>query len=183
MAELVIGFTQQSESVKDFYCLQHFLTSSWSASWLTHSANILAQSALEDIPSPTFDDIDDLAGSEEELARLVTSLDQTASRYGMESSSDSVTRVSDSTRVTIFGDSDSTRITLRKMKTRLESRFSQNDSTRLESWSMTRDSSQRHFYKISEFLIDKPTSCALKEMSIFCFSDDQGWRKFSVLPV
>jgi len=37
---------------------------------------------------------------------------------------------------------------------------------------MTRDSSQRHFYKISEFLIDKPTLCALKEMSIFCFSGD-----------
>jgi len=45
--------------------------------------------------------------------------------------SDSVTRVNDSTRVTIFGDSDSTRVTLRKMLTRVESRFSQNDSTRL----------------------------------------------------
>jgi len=60
---------------------------------------------------------------------------------------DSVTRVNDSTR--------------------LESRFSQNDSTRFESQLMTRDSCQSHFYKISEFLIDKPTSCALKEMSIF----------------
>jgi len=39
--------------------------------------------------------------------------------------------------------------------------------TRLESQSKTGDSSQSHFYKISEFLIDKPTSCALKEMSIF----------------
>ena len=45
--------------------------------------------------------------------------------------SDSVTRVNDSTRVTIFGDSDSTRVTLRKIVTRLESRFSQNDSTRV----------------------------------------------------
>jgi len=31
--------------------------------------------------------------------------------------------------------------------------------------------------------MDKPASCALKEMSIICFSDDQDWRKFSVLPV
>jgi len=45
--------------------------------------------------------------------------------------SDSVTRVNDLTRVTIFGDSDSTRVTLRKMVTRLESRFSQNDSTQV----------------------------------------------------
>jgi len=41
--------------------------------------------------------------------------------------SDSVTRVNDSTRVMICGDSDSTRVTLRKMLTRLESRFLQND--------------------------------------------------------
>jgi len=46
-------------------------------------------------------------------------------------SSDSVTRVNDSTRVKIFGDSDLTRVTLRKMVTRLESRFSRNDSTRV----------------------------------------------------
>jgi len=45
--------------------------------------------------------------------------------------SDSVTRVNDSNRVTIFGDSDSTRVTLKKMVTRLESRFSQNESTRV----------------------------------------------------
>jgi len=31
--------------------------------------------------------------------------------------------------------------------------------------------------------MDKPTSFAHKKMSIFCFSDDQDWRKFSVLPV
>jgi len=78
---------------------------------------------------------------------------------------------------------DSTRVTLRKMVTWLESRFSQNDSTRLESRSVTRDASQSHFYKISEFLMDKSTSFAHKEMSIFCFSDDQDWRKFSVLSV
>jgi len=83
------------------------------------------------------------------------------------SPSGSVTRVNDSTRVTIFGDSDSTRVTLRKMVTRLESRFPQNVSTRLESQSMTRDSSQSRFYKISEFLMDKPTSFAHKEMSVF----------------
>jgi len=55
-------------------------------------------------------------------------------------SSDSVTRVNDSTRVTIVGYSDSTRVTLRKMAIRFESRFSQNDLTRFESQSMTRDS-------------------------------------------
>jgi len=47
--------------------------------------------------------------------------------------SDSVTRVNDSTRVTIFGVSDSTRVTLRKLVIGLESRFSRNDSTRLDS--------------------------------------------------
>jgi len=30
--------------------------------------------------------------------------------------------------------------------------------------------------------MDKPSSFAHKEISIFCFSDDQDWRKFSVLP-
>jgi len=29
----------------------------------------------------------------------------------------------------------------------------------------------------------KPASFAHKEMSIFCFSDDQDWRKYFVLPV
>jgi len=53
--------------------------------------------------------------------------------------------------------------------------------TRLESYAMTRDSSQSHFYKISEPLTDKPSSFAHKEMSIFCFSDDQDWRKLYVL--
>ena len=46
-------------------------------------------------------------------------------------SSDSVTRVNDSTQVTIFGDSYSTWVTLRKIVARLESHFSQNDSTRV----------------------------------------------------
>jgi len=45
--------------------------------------------------------------------------------------SGNVTRVNNSTRVTTFGDSHSTRVMLRKMVTRLESRFSQNDSTRV----------------------------------------------------
>jgi len=44
--------------------------------------------------------------------------------------------------------------------------------TRPESHSMT------HFYKISEFLMDKPSSFAHKEMRIFCFSDDQHWGNF-----
>jgi len=35
------------------------------------------------------------------------------------------------TRVKTFGDSDTTRVTLRKMVTRLESHFSQNDLTRV----------------------------------------------------
>jgi len=64
-----------------------------------------------------------------------------------------MTRI-DSIRVTIFGESDSTGVTV-------------NDS-KLESES---------FLQTSEFQIDKPTSCALKEMSIFCFSDDQDWPK------
>jgi len=34
-----------------------------------------------------------------------------------------VTRINESTRVTIFGELDSTRVTWRKMVTRLESRF------------------------------------------------------------
>ena len=41
-------------------------------------------------------------------------------------------------RVTIFGDSDSTRVTLRMMVTRLDSHFYQKDSPRLEPHSMTR---------------------------------------------
>jgi len=48
---------------------------------------------------------------------------------------------------------------------------------------MARDTIQSHFHKTSEFLMDKPTSFALKEMSSFCFSDDQDWLKFSALPV
>ena len=52
--------------------------------------------------------------------------------------SDSVTRVNDSTRVTIFGDSDSTRVTLRKMVTRLKSSHVFHRMTRLESQSITR---------------------------------------------
>jgi len=45
------------------------------------------------------------------------------------------------------------------------------------------DSSQSHFYKIDEFLMDKPSSFAHKQMRIFCFSDDQDWGKVSVLSV
>ena len=68
--------------------------------------------------------------------------------------SDSVTRVNDSKWVT-----------LRKMVTQLKSFFHR--MTRLESQSMTRDTSQSHFHKISEFLMDKTSSFAHKEMSIF----------------
>jgi len=45
---------------------------------------------------------------------------------------------------------------------------------------MTRDSRQSQFYKISAFLMDKPSLFAHKEISIFGFSDDQDWWKFSV---
>jgi len=79
--------------------------------------------------------------------------------------SDSVTRVIDSTRVMIFGNSDSTRVRLRKMVTRIESRFHR--MTRLESQSMTRDSSQSHFCKISEPLINKPSFLHTKKWSFF----------------
>ena len=83
-----------------------------------------------------------------------------------------MTWVNDSTRVTIFGDSDSTGVMLKKMVTWLESRFSHNNSTRVT----VNDSS--HFYKISECLMDKPSSFAHKEMRNFCFSDDQDWGNF-----
>jgi len=74
--------------------------------------------------------------------------------------------------VTLRNDGDSTRIT-----------FLPNDSNRIESQSMCPDLSQCHFYKISKNLIDKASSLAHKEMSFLCFSDDQYWRKFSVLTV
>ena len=79
------------------------------------------------------------------------------SNWQSSTSNDSMTRVNDSTRVTIFGDSNSTRVTLREMVTRLDSQFSQNDS------------SQGHFYKISEAVMYKykPSSFAHKEMSNF----------------
>ena len=51
--------------------------------------------------------------------------------FGKLISSYYVTRVNDSTQITIFGDSDLIRVTLKKMVIRLESRFSQNDSTRV----------------------------------------------------
>jgi len=101
--------------------------------------------------------------------------------YERKVSSDSVTRVNNSTRVTIFGDSDSTRVTLRNMVTRLVSSHVFYIITRLESQSMTRDSSQSHFCKISEPLIDKPSLFACKEMIIFWSSNDQNWCKFCVL--
>jgi len=59
--------------------------------------------------------------------------------------SDRVTRDNDSTRLVICGDSDSTRLTLRKMVTRLDCSHVFHKMTRLESQSMTRDSSQSHF--------------------------------------
>jgi len=31
--------------------------------------------------------------------------------------------------------------------------------------------------------MEKPSSFTHKEMNFFCFSDDQEWGKFSVLPV
>ena len=51
--------------------------------------------------------------------------------------SDSVTRVNDSTRVTICGDSDSSHV--------------------FHKMTRTRDLSQNHFYNIFEFLMDKPS--------------------------
>ena len=93
--------------------------------------------------------------------------------------SDSVTRVTDSTQVTILV----TRLESGWEKWWLDSSYFFHTWTRLESQSITGDSRQSHFYKISEFLMDKPTSFAHKEMSIFSFSDNRDWRKFSVLPV
>ena len=67
------------------------------------------------------------------------------------------------------------------MVTRLDSSHVFHRMTRLESQSMTRDSSQSHFWKISEPLIDKPSLFACKEMIIFCSSNDQNLCKFSLL--
>ena len=73
------------------------------------------------------------------------------------------------TRVTIFGDSYWTRVTLWKMVTwtRLESRFKQNYSTSLKSPSMSRELNQIQFCIISKRLIDKPSLFARKERSFF----------------
>ena len=84
-----------------------------------------------------------------------------------DNSSDSLTRVNDSSRVTNFDDSDSTRVTLRKIVTRIDSSHVFYKMTRLESQSMARDSSQSHFCKISEPLIDKPSLFAYQEIIIF----------------
>jgi len=51
----------------------------------------------------------------------------------------------------------------------------------LESQTMTSDRSQSYFYKIYEPLMDKPSLFAHDEMSIFCFSNDENWGKYSVL--
>jgi len=48
---------------------------------------------------------------------------------------------------------------------------------------MTRDPSQSPFYKISEPLMDQPSSLAQKEMRIFRFSGDQDLRKCFVFTV
>jgi len=72
-----------------------------------------------------------------------------------------ITWLESTTRITIFRDSDSTRVTLRKIVTRFESEshFSQNDST----WVTINDSSQSHFYTTSEFLMDKPSRLHTKK--------------------
>ena len=62
--------------------------------------------------------------------------------------------------------------------TRLESSHVFHRMTRLESQSMTRDSSQSHFCKISEPLIDKRSLFACKEIIIFWSSNDQNWCNF-----
>jgi len=82
------------------------------------------------------------------------------------------------TRVTIIGDSDSSHVEKNGDSSHVFHRM-----TPLESQSVSRDYSQSHFKKISEFPMDKPRSFAHKELSIFCFSGDKVWQKFSVLPV
>ena len=52
--------------------------------------------------------------------------------------------------------------------------FSKIDWNRFES-----QSSQNYFFKISEFLMDKPATFPHKELNIFWLSDDQDWWKFS----
>jgi len=63
-------------------------------------------------------------------------------------------------------------------RTRLDSSHVFHRMTRLESQSITRDSSQSHFYKSSEFPMCKPCLFAHKEISIFCFRDGQDWWNF-----
>jgi len=85
------------------------------------------------------------------------------------------------TRVTVFGDSDSTRVTLRKMVTRLESRFSQNDSTRV---TVNKSTLESESFLQNLWVLDWQTQFVCTQRNEhFCFSDDQNWRKFSVLPV
>jgi len=85
------------------------------------------------------------------------------------------------TRVTIFGDSDSTRVTLRKMVTRLESRFLQNDSTRV-TVNDSRLESESFLQNLGVPVGQTQFICTQRNEH-FCFSDNQDWRKFSVLPV
>jgi len=109
MAELVIGFTQQSESVKNVSCPQQCLFPEriMVDALNEHSGTISIGRRI--ITSLWFaDDIDGLAGSEEELARLVTNLGQTASRYGMEISAEKTKLITNSanpitTRIIVAG--------------------------------------------------------------------------------
>ena len=58
------------------------------------------------------------------------------------------------------------------------------DSSHVEkNGNSTRSESESFFCKISAPRMDKPRSFAHKEISIFCFCDDQNWCKISVLTV
>jgi len=83
------------------------------------------------------------------------------------------------TRVTIFGESDSTRVTLRNMVTRLESRFSQNDSARV-----TINDSRLEWKSFLQNLraSDWQTQfVCVQRNDHFWSSSDQKWCQFSVL--
>jgi len=93
--------------------------------------------------------------------------------------SDSVTRVSDSSRVTIFGDSDSTRVTLTKDgDSPWLTFFPEWLNSSHNQWLETR---VRVIFKNSRSLWWTNPVCLSTKMSTFCFSNDKYLRKFSVL--
>ena len=83
--------------------------------------------------------------------------------------SDSVTRVNDSTRVMIFGDSDSTRVTLTTMMTRVKIN---------DSW-LVSESFVQHLWATD----GQNQFVCTQRNEFFCFIDDGDLRKFYILAI